>query len=267
MIELTVQQEVQVAPCLGLAVLRFAQLLFDRQQFGTRTQDLVLRDLAVAEQRVVDAQVLDQQAAARRDDADRAGGLQPVEITDADVALQPARECKARELAGLEPRTLGAHRRRDRGCEQRLTQRQARVLFPFAHQRERGVAECGDGQGDFPAAFGAGVARVDRDFRDVTRARRIECGLGAFDVQRARLQAAVGAQADADVIVDDGGQRARDRRGFGRARWHGPCRERRGAGEGREQTHQPWRHARHHANGRQIRTYRRAGRCWRVFSD
>ena len=136
-IERLIAQEVEVAARLGLAVARFAQLLHHREQLGAGAQHLVLRDLAVAEQGIVDAQVLFEQRDARLHDVDGLRGLQPVEIGDRHVALQPARERDAAELRGFEQRALRADRRGNRRRVQRLAQREARVLFALALELDR----------------------------------------------------------------------------------------------------------------------------------
>ena len=115
-------------------------------------------------------------------------------------------------------------------------------------------------RGAVAAALGAGVARIDPDFRNVTGARGIQCGLAALDVQRARLQAAIGAQTDPDIVVDDGGEGPGDRRGLGWVRLG------RGAGQDGEQAQQSERHAGNHANCPRIRTAGSEPPCFRLFS-
>ena len=87
--------------------------LCSRKQLGLRPQHLVLGHLAVAEQGIVDAQVLGKQRAARLDDGDAADGTQPVDVAYGDVATQTLPERSACELAGFEQRSPGANRRRN----------------------------------------------------------------------------------------------------------------------------------------------------------
>ena len=77
-VERPIEQEVEIALRLRCAVPRLARLLRHGQQLGARAQHLVLRDLAVAKQRIVDAQVFVEQRHARVDDALRAHRRQPV---------------------------------------------------------------------------------------------------------------------------------------------------------------------------------------------
>ena len=231
-VEVAVQQEVEVAARLRLAVLRLAQLLVDGEQFCSRAQHLILGDLAVAEQRVVDPQVLGEQRAARVHDLDGLRGLQPAEVADGDVALQAAREREARIFAALEQRALAAHGGGDRRRIQRLAQRQARVLFALAEQVEPavldlrklrgtpagseqlvqravdGVQQVGDRQLDLATTFGTRIARLERGLGEEAAAGSVERGLAALDLERGGAQAEVGGQAGAHVGVDDFAERA-----------------------------------------------------------
>ena len=102
--ERAIAQEVDVAARLRLAVARFAKLLDDGQQLGARAQHLILRDLAVAEQAFAHAQVFFEQRDARLHDVDGLRRLEPVEIRDRHIALEPAREGDAAELRCFERR-------------------------------------------------------------------------------------------------------------------------------------------------------------------
>ena len=97
-VERAIEQEVEIALRLRRAVLRVARLLHDLEQFRARAQHLVLRHLAVAEQRFVDAQVFVEQHDARVDDAARAHRGELREVADRDVALQTATERLVRDI-------------------------------------------------------------------------------------------------------------------------------------------------------------------------
>ena len=214
-VERAVQQEVQPAARLLREVARFAQLLLDLEQLGAGAQHLVLRHLAVAVQRVVDAQVLGEQRAARVDDRDGLGRAQPVEIADRDVALQPAREREPRVLARRELRALGAHAGRDRRRVERLRHRDARVLLALAQEGDRLVLErridLRQRQRELAATLAARVTGIEREGRQPAGTRCIERRDRALDIEALAPQREIRGEALAHVVVDDVDKRARDR--------------------------------------------------------
>ena len=119
--QIAVEQEVEEAARLRREVLGLALLLLDGEQLGLRAQHLVFGDLAVVEQRFVDAQVLAQQHLAGCHDLHRAASLEPVEISDRDVTPQSARDGHSVVAARTEQRALRANGSGNCGCVQRLT--------------------------------------------------------------------------------------------------------------------------------------------------
>jgi hypothetical protein len=232
-LERPVQQEIEITLRLRREVLRIARLLFHLQQLGACAQHLVLGDLAVAEQRFVDAQVFLEQHHAGIDDALVAHRAQPAQVTDGDVALEPARQRLARILARAQQLALRAHRRGDRRRHQRHAQREARVLLGLAqegdglvlqrrearrlallHQHfvERlvdGIEHGAERQIDGAAAIRFRITRGQSHVGEISRARFVECRAGTLDFQCLRLQGEVRSQAFTHVLVDDGGEGTR----------------------------------------------------------
>ena len=224
--QLAIQQEVEEAARLAREILGLALLLLDCEQLGLRAQHLVFGDLAVREQRFVDAQVLAQQLAAGGDDLDRAAGFEPIDIGNRDVAAQSARDGHAVEAARVEERALRAHGRGNRRCVERLTHDYARVLLFLAEELHRDVGNLGelrrlalrgeqvvqrgvdgierraDRDRELASAFGARVTGLQRNFGKEPRSGCCERLRGPLDFERLALQGEVTAQALGYVALD-----------------------------------------------------------------
>ncbi len=111
---MSIEQEVEIALRLSGEILVFALLLLDFQQLGLGSQHQVFGDLAVAEQRFVDAQILLQQRFAGGNDLDRAARLQPIHVSNGDVTTERASNRHSIEAARIQQRALSANRGRNR---------------------------------------------------------------------------------------------------------------------------------------------------------
>ena len=131
-VERAVQQKVDVALQLVTNIARFRGLLADGQPLGLGTQHLILRDLAVAEQRFGDPQVFCEQSFAGLNDHGAAARSQPVEIADRHITLQSLRQGDSSKLVGFEQRSLCTQSGRQRRGIQGLTHADARVLLLHA---------------------------------------------------------------------------------------------------------------------------------------
>ncbi len=224
--QIAIQQEVEEAARLRREVLGLALLLLDGEQLGLRAQHLVFGDLAVVEQRFVDAQVLAQQHLAGRHDLHRAAGLEPVEIGDRDVTPQSARDGHSVVAARTEQRALRANGSGNCGCVQRLTHDYACVLLFFAQELHGGVGNLGERCGlalgseqlvqsgvdgverraqrdrEFASAFGARVAALQRNLGEEARACRGQCLGCTLDFETLASQGEVTAQALGYVALD-----------------------------------------------------------------